>query len=242
MASRERRATYISLWIVALSFGWIEAAVVVYLRELYLREASLHPVTFADLQITMVSLPSRLITMEIAREACTLLLLGGVAWLAGRRFADRAGAFLIAFGIWDLTYYGVLALVTGWPDTLRAWDILFLIPAPWVAPVWAPMTVALLFIGAGTYLFWSADRARRYRWVDVAVLAMSVLLTLAAFLVESRAAIDHRMPERFPTWLFWAGVVAGTAWFAAVESRSRAGRDEDRPVLPRMDMRKRIGA
>jgi len=155
--------------------------------------------------------------VEMAREACTMLLLGAVAWLAGRRGADRAGAFLLSFGIWDLTYYGVLKLVVGWPDTVSAWDILFLIPLPWVAPVWAPVTVATIFVAVGSYLFWTAERERRYRWSDIGVLVVSATLTIAAFLVESRAAIDHRMPEQFPVWLFVAGVVLGTVWFLRVE-------------------------
>jgi len=218
MENRERRAVYASLWVLALAFGWIEASVVVYLRELYVREVSLAgPNAWAGLQITLVSLPSHLVAVEMAREACTMLLLGAVAWLAGRRRADRAGAFLLSFGIWDLTYYGVLKLVVGWPDTVSAWDILFLIPLPWVAPVWAPVTVATIFVAVGSYLFWTAERERRYRWPDIGVLVVSALLTIAAFLVESRAAIDHRVPEQFPVWLFGAGVVLGMVWFLRVE-------------------------
>ena len=209
MENQERRAAYASLWILALAFGWIEASVVVYLREIYVREVLVHgPNYLAGLQITLVSLPSHLVGVEMAREACTILLLGAVAWLAGRRLADRAGAFLLSFGIWDLTYYAVLKLVAGWPDTLRSWDILFLIPLPWVAPVWAPVTVATLFVAAGSYLFWTSGHERRYRWPDIGVLIASALLTIAAFLVESRAAIDHRMPEQFPVWLFVGRVLS----------------------------------
>jgi hypothetical protein len=228
MENQERRSAYASLWVLALAFGWIEASVVVYLREIYVREVSLHgPNDLAGLQITLVSLPSHLVGVEMAREACTILLLGAVAWLAGRRLADRAGAFLLSFGIWDLTYYAVLKLIARWPDTLRSWDILFLIPLPWVAPVWAPVTVATLFVAAGSYLFWTSGHERRYRWPDIGVLIASALLTIAAFLVESRAAIDHRMPEQFPMWLFVAGVVLGTVWFLRVE----------RGVARKIDMR-----
>ena len=229
MENRERRTAYASLWVLALAFGWIEASVVVYLREIYVREVSLQgPNYWAGLQITLVSLPSHLVGVEMAREACTILLLGAVAWLAGRRPADRAGAFLLSFGIWDLTYYAVLKLVVGWPDTLRSWDILFLIPLPWVSPVWAPVTVATLFVAAGSYLFWTPGRARRYRWPDIGVLVASALVTIAAFLVESRAAIDHRVPEQFPVWLFGAGVVLGTVWFLQVE-RGVARKSDIRP-------------
>ena len=104
MGNQERRSAYASLWVLALAFGWIEASVVVYLREIYVREVSLQGSTsFTGLQVSLVSLPSHLVAVEMAREACTILLLGAVAWLAGRRPADRAGAFLLSFGIWDLT-------------------------------------------------------------------------------------------------------------------------------------------
>jgi hypothetical protein len=126
----------------------------------------------------------------------------------------------LAFGIWDLTYYAVLRLISGWPDSISTWDILFLIPSPWVAPVWAPVAVATLFVVCGSYLFWTADHERRYRWTDVGVLFTAACLTLAAFLVGSGAVIDHRVPEHFPIWLFWSGVALGTGWFVGVERRA----------------------
>ena len=230
MGNQERRSAYVSLWVLALALGWIEASVVVYLRQIYTQEVFLQGTNYiAGLQVSLVSLPSHLVAVEIAREACTILLLGAVAWLAGRRPAARAGAFLLSFGIWDLTYYAALKVVLGWPDSLSAWDILFLIPLPWVAPVWASVTVATLFVVAGSYLLWTSERARRYRWPDAGVLAAGALLTIAAFLVEWRAAADHCVPERFPVWLFSAGVVLGTAWFLRVERRAAAKEETRTP-------------
>jgi hypothetical protein len=218
MTNSERRATYGCLWVLALTFGWIEASVVVYLREISVRAGTLQAAAYApNFQVALVSLPVRLVALEMAREACTVVLLAVVGWLAGGRPADRIGAFIASFGIWDLTYYAVLRLVSGWPEHLTTWDILFLIPSPWVAPVWAPVTVAALFVAAGSYLFWTADHVRQYRWTDVGVLFAAVWLTLAAFLVGSPAVLSHRMPEHFPAWLFWFGVTLGTAWFVRIE-------------------------
>jgi hypothetical protein len=230
MRNQKRRAGYASLWVFALAFGWIEASVVVYLRQIYMREAALNATSGLEgLQITLVSLPGHLVGLEMAREACTILLLGAVAWLAGSRSRERVGAFLLSFGVWDLTYYAVLKLVAAWPDSLSTWDILFLIPLPWVAPVWAPATVATVFVLAGSYLFWTAEHERSYRWPDVVILAASALMTIAAFLVESQAAIDHQVPERFPLWLFSAGVIVGTAWFLRVEQGTAGDKDKPRP-------------
>jgi hypothetical protein len=223
MSIRERRATYASLWALALAFGWIEASAVVYLADISGRNVPVQASTASGLPVPLASLPNRLVAVEAAREACTLVLLAAVGWMAGRRSADRAGAFLLAFGVWDLTYYASLRAMLGWPDSVNAWDVLFLIPAPWVAPVWAPATVAILFVLAGTYLFWTSDRERSYRWSDGAVLATSVALMLTAFLARSSAAVEHRAPERFPVWLFGTGVVLGTAWFLRLE-RGRARR------------------
>jgi hypothetical protein len=43
--------------------------------------------------------------------------------------------------------------------------------------------------------------------------------------------IDHRLPERFPLWLFWSGVALGVAWFAAVERRARGASEQGRPWI-----------
>jgi hypothetical protein len=232
MKNHERRIAFATLGMLALAFGWIEASAVVYLREISVRELSLRGASYLpNLQVTLVSLPDHLVWLEMAREVCTILLLGAVAWLAGRCPADRAGAFLLSFGVWDLAYYGVLQLVLSWPDSLNAWDILFLIPLPWVAPVWAPITVATLFVVAGSYLFWTSERGRRYRWTDIGVLVLSVVITIVAFLFESGSVRDHRVPERFPIWLFWTGVALGATWFVRVERRAARQTGGGKPWL-----------
>lgn len=217
-----RRFSYASLWVFAIAFGWIEGTAVVYLREIYAREVMLNAGadTIGSVPISLIALPGSLVTVEMLREACTIALLAAVAWLAGRQVADRIGAFLLSFGLWDLTYYAALRTIAAWPDRLTTWDILFLIPSPWVAPIWAPMIVAVLFAGSGTYLFWTADRDRRYRWTDGAVLTAAALLTVAAFLFGSKAVIGHRIPNSFPVWLFSSGVLLGGGWFVRVERAS----------------------
>jgi hypothetical protein len=99
------------------------------------------------------------------------------------------------------------------------WDILFLIPLPWVAPIWAPITVAIIFAAAGSYLFWTSTHERHYHRRDGAVLAASIGLTMAAFLEQSNRTIDRRAPERFAAWIFWTGVGLGLSWFVARERR-----------------------
>jgi hypothetical protein len=216
MRNRQQRQPYLVLWALAVAFGWMEAAVVIYLREISLREVNY----VAGFQFPLVSIPAPLLSVEVVREACSLVVLGAVGWLVGRRRADRIGAFLLLFGLWDLTYYGVLRLVLGWPDTPMRWDLLFLIPLPWVAPVWAPATIAGIFVVAGSYLFWTAGRPRSYGWKDIGILLVSVLLILAAFMADWKFALDQRVPEHFALWQFWVGVLLGTSWFVRVERRT----------------------
>ena len=218
---RTRRSVFAALCMCAIAFGWIESIAVVYLREVYghLPMAPSSP-WLDDFQITLVSLPGRLVSLEELREACTIAVLAGAAWAAGRRPAERAGAFLLLFGAWDLTYYVALRAIATWPDALGTWDVLFLIPAPWVAPVWAPMSVASIFVAIGTYLFWTPDRPRHYRVHDAAVLAGAVALTLAAFLFDPSAPAEHRIPEHFPAELFSTGIALGIGWFFVAEHRA----------------------
>src|SRR5215213_9161544 len=119
--ARVRRITYVSLWLFALAFGWIEGCVVVYLRDLYLRDAATQGPGIG-MQITAVALPIRTVKLELVREACTLVVLAAVGVMASRRLAGRWGAFLVGFGVWDLMYYVTLWLVIGWPDSLTTWD------------------------------------------------------------------------------------------------------------------------
>lgn len=209
-----RHRNYLALWIVGLTIGWFEAAIVVDLRALYYPNGFTFP---------MVVMPLRLLAVEVAREACSLVLLAAIAWLAGQRRADRWGAFLLLFGIWDLFYYVFLKLVLDWPAgmDLGTWDILFLIPAPWAAPIWAPALVAVEFVVIGSYLYLTPERAREYTGLDIIAIAGSALVIVGIFLVEWRTVIESRVPERFLFIPFVSAVFVGTARFISCETRAR---------------------
>src|ERR1035438_4418730 len=89
-----------------------------------------------------------LLSVEIAREAATIVMLVSVALVAGGR-ASWLPSFAIAFGTWDIFYYVFLKLLLHWPASIMTWDILFLVPVPWAAPVLAPVVVSVTIIGAG---------------------------------------------------------------------------------------------
>src|SRR5882672_5956538 len=76
-------------------------------------------------------------------------MLLAVAMLASEDRWERFLVFSLAFGIWDICYYAWLWVFIGWPPSLLTWDVLFLIPVPWLAPVLAPLIVsACLVAGA----------------------------------------------------------------------------------------------
>src|SRR4051812_8864418 len=83
---------------------------------------------------------------ELAREAATLLLLAAAALAVARTFREWFAAFVLSFGLWALAYYLFLKPLIGWPASPLTWDILFLVPVPWVAPVLAPALVAGVMI------------------------------------------------------------------------------------------------
>jgi pyridoxamine 5'-phosphate oxidase len=98
----------------------------------------------------------QLIAVEQAREAATMLVILGLALLAGRRKSERLAFFLLTFGLWDVLYYVWLRLLSDFPPSLATRDLLFMIPLTewWVQPVWMPLTASLVMIVSGAALLW----------------------------------------------------------------------------------------
>ena len=82
----------------------------------------------------------------MTREAATIVMLVTLAWLTGASLAEKGILFLWTFAFWDLFYYLSLYILIKWPPTLKTIDVLFLIPKPWIAPVWFPIGVSGLTI------------------------------------------------------------------------------------------------
>lgn len=125
------------LLIFSIAMGFLESAVVVYLRELY------YPHGFS---FPLVSMEPQILITELLREAATLIMLLTVAIPAGRNTAERFAFFLFCFAIWDIFYYVFLWMLIGWPASLLEWDILFLIPVPWAGPVLVPCLLSLTML------------------------------------------------------------------------------------------------
>jgi hypothetical protein len=143
--------------VFAASFGFMEAVVVVYLRAavglLPGYQGTLSDVIrmsgdFYQQSQAISQFPKSLLTLEVLREAATILMLLSVALLTSATSRARAAVFLWTFAIWDIVYYAALWVTVRWPLSLRDPDILFLIPVPWLSPVWFPLLVSALALGA----------------------------------------------------------------------------------------------
>jgi hypothetical protein len=139
--------------VFALSFGFLEATVVVYLRAATgllpgyhgtLSDVMRSSGEFYQQSQALSDFPQSLLTLEVFREAATMAMLFCVSLLSSTKFRSRTAIFLWTFGIWDIVYYVSLWATVRWPHSLRDPDVLFLIPVPWFAPVWFPLLVSTL--------------------------------------------------------------------------------------------------
>src|SRR6266481_5049893 len=143
--------------VFAAAFGFLEAVVVVYLRAavglLPGYQGTLSDVVrmsggFYQQSQAIGQFPKSLLTLEVFREAATILMLLSVAFLTSANSRARAAVFLWTFAIWDIVYYAALWVTVRWPLSIRDPDVLFLIPVPWVSPVWFPLLVSALALAA----------------------------------------------------------------------------------------------
>ena len=228
------RALVLALFAVA--FGYVEAAVVVYLRIVYdpIR-ASLHPEQPAGSLLPLITLeqlraidPQHVyrLGLEVGRELATLIILATVATLARRRRGEWIAMFLIGFGVWDIAYYVGLKAMIGFPASLLTWDILFLIPVPWLGPVLAPVIVALTMIAAGLIVLAETARGRplRARWWHWGAIVAGALLIVVSFCKDYAQTMVGEMPEQFSWLIFGAGEMLAVLAFVHALSQGRRRR------------------
>src|SRR5258708_5191315 len=114
MLEKRWRRVAAGLILFGISFGYVEASVVVYLRAIYdpvrhrLRPdrpaGVLFPLVTVDQLRNAAPEGLWLMGVEVAREAATMIMLASVALVVGGR-ALWLPLFAIAFGTWDLFFY-----------------------------------------------------------------------------------------------------------------------------------------
>jgi hypothetical protein len=223
------------LLLFGTAFGYLEAAVVTYLRALHepARQrfypsrppAELFPLLTLDQVRTAAPGQMQTLAIEIGREAATIVMLAAVALAVARNAGDWAAAFVITFGTWDITFYVFLKVLLGWPASIFTWDILFLIPVPWAGPVLAPVLVSAVMIGAGVWHLRSQSQGQPVRigavqWSGIMAGAAVIVISFA---MEYRNIMAGGMPYPFNWRVFSAGLLIGMgsyAWAARAAQRA----------------------
>jgi hypothetical protein len=216
------------LFLFGAAFGFVEAAVVVDLRTIYeplqrrfhpdAAQGELFPMLRLDELSQTSAAAARLLGIEVAREAGTLLMLAGVALCAGGSRLRGFAAFLVAFGVWDVSFYVFLKLLIGWPASIWTWDVLFLIPVPWTSPVIAPEIVAVTMAACGCHAIARDFRGDPIRPTGATWLAAAggASLILVAFCKDFRHYLDGGLPGTFAWPVFWVGLGIGVFGYASV--------------------------
>ncbi|MFQ6607247.1 MAG: hypothetical protein ACE5EE_01780 [Fidelibacterota bacterium] len=198
--------------IFGVAFGLVEAAVVIYLRAQFTLNGDL---------FSLETLPGDIIRLEMIREGATLVLLGVVGVLAGRRPLSRFGAFMMTFATWDIFYYVWLKLFIDWPGSLLEMDVLFLLPVVWIGPVLAPLMVSTAMIICGSWIYLREEKGPP---LQVTVVDWLVEIGAAVLIVASFMRCGQQdQPEKFPWMLFLVGLVGGViyfVWSATTDNRA----------------------
>jgi hypothetical protein len=210
-----------ALALFGIAFGYVEAAVVVYLRALYepIHErfhpgrdpGDLFPVlTLDELRLARPE-ATRWLGIELGREAATLAMLAALGLAVGRSWQKGLAVFAMAFGFWDIFFYIVLRFLIGWPRTFFEWDLLFLLPVPWVGPVAAPIIVSISLIAGGALILFAERDGQSISLTKGHLLCLSAgaLAILAAFCKDFQMILTGAMPAPFAWPLFAVGELIG---------------------------------
>jgi hypothetical protein len=191
--------------------GYLESAVVVYLRAIY------YPNGF---NFPLVNMNPIIAITELGREAATIIMLAGIGILAGKNPTQRFAMFLYSFAVWDIFYYVFLKVLLNWPESLFTWDILFLIPLPWVGPVVCPCIISFSMILLSVILIYfnGKDPALRINSKEWTLFISGSVIVIFSFILdcykcihlykgEILDAISQYVPRHFDWRIFCIGEI-----------------------------------
>ncbi|MCK9612581.1 MAG: hypothetical protein PHR81_01320 [Bacteroidales bacterium] len=213
-----------TLWVAvfAIAMGYLESAVVVYIRTLYYPEGFAFP---------MKVISNEIMFTEFFREAATMLMLLGIGFISGKTAIERFAYFIFSFAVWDIFYYVFLFVLLGWPQTLLAWDVLFFIPVTWVGPVLAPVINSLMMILLAALILFFSGRNKKVKinvWIWLLLVVGSLIVIVAytmdyaGFMLKEfsllkimgignteqvMAYATKYIPVKFNWWVFAAGAL-----------------------------------
>jgi len=194
----ETLARFFAVVIFSIACGYIEAAVVVYLRAIFYPAGFNFPLTLFGLDNPLWK---KFLITEVGREIATLVVIFTAAWLFGKSKQQRFAYFLVIFAVWDIFYYIWLKFLIGWPASIMDWDILFLIPAVWASPVLAPVLVSATMLLCAVEILYRDFRNRPLK----ASLVDKVGFFLAAFAAVFTFCFAglHIAEPDYKTYFYW---------------------------------------
>jgi len=203
--------TFLIVVVFSIAFGYIEAAVVVYLRQIF------HPDGFIFPMAVFGTGPlfERFLLTEIGREAATIVLIFTGAWLSGHNRRQRFAYFMIIFAVWDIFYYVWLKVLLDWPASIMDWDILFLIPVTWASPVLYPVLISITLIGFAVVILYrcSCGRPVRATLADWLAFSAAGLIVVVSFCLPGLHITEQDYATYFYRPLFAAGFLLGILTF-----------------------------
>ena len=179
------------LGLFGIAMGALEAIVVIYLRQIYYPQGFEFPLTF---------LSPQMLSVEWLREVATIVMLITIGMIEGENSLQRFAWFLYSFAIWDIFYYVWLKLLLDWPSTLFTWDILFLIPVPWIGPVLAPVICSLTMILFSGIIIHLQERGSvfRIKFQEWSLILIGVFIILGTFIWDySEIIMNDGLISRF---------------------------------------------
>ncbi len=221
------------LLLFGTAFGYLEAAVVTYLRILHEpARRQLYPDRAASELFLLLTLKQieaagkeqqSTLHVEIGREAATMVMLAAIALAVARNARQWTAAFAIVFGVWDIVFYAGLKLLLDWPASFFTWDILFLIPLPWVGPVAAPVLVSVAMITAGIWCLSreAAGSPLRIGVWNILGVVMGALVIILAFTLDYRNITSGGMPHPFHWGVFGLGLAIGAVSYVSAGKRTQ---------------------
>jgi len=206
---REMRRRLLVAVVFGIAFAYIESAVVVYLRAIFHPDGFAFPLQAFDL----TPLGRHLLLTEIGREAATLVLIGTGAYLFGRNRHERGAYVLVIFAVWDIFYYVWLKVLLDWPASLMDWDVLFLIPVLWAAPVLYPVLVSLVMFALAVAILYRSAQSRpvAIRGTDWLAWLVATVIIIVSFCLGGAHVTQPDYREHFHWPVFAVGYALAVA-------------------------------
>lgn len=217
------RGTAIAVLAYAVAMAYLESAVVVYLQ------LALGQQVGAIFPLRPAIEAGNLVAIEAGREAATLAMIAAVGLLAGRTWVERLAWGSVVFGAWDIGYYAWLHVFAGWPPSLDTFDLLFLLPVPWIGPIWSPVAVSVALVGVGlaaARVLRAGGQLSLKPWHWAAGIGGGFLVILS-YTIDAARVVGGGLPGQYPWPIFVAGMVPALAAAADV---LRGARGEPSPA------------